>query len=1306
MGLMGNQKNKKIRINGVLPKVKELVSSAKYIPTLFICVETKLKFSHKRIKLPKDLRYLGETSGQECKAGIFVFHDKNITIEDRANDVRVISSQYAMYLKVKHGDKQIEIICVYLPCETNHCIQILSEIENFIELNNIRNFVFIGDMNIDFAKYEHRRKASTLYTFLMKYQLYNLAVHLNKMPDFTWVGRGKRAISRSNIDHCYMNFKLFNKISFNFNSFSDHKTLTVGFKKDFIYHPPQWKQFLFKDKEFIELMKKESISFLINNADNDSISHEFEHYFDEEGIVDAELTFENLEYKNTSVLFTLIQHLKLVHDQYYSRLRLKNFQKTADFDHQISKLYDDFSKANDPAKLLEIRSLIESQQEYFRNLVYVRAETSYIKNLILDGKSNSFTFRHIRKAKKHEFNINIGGTVTNDLPTIANHFANLHAEIVSPEIVPQSKLDELLQEYELSLDEIFPKIETLSSPFSSIKEFKEVINSMSNNSSPGISSEPKHLYSFLFDFFPSFTTDALNNMYCIDLNNSPFRIIKDRNMISIPKKDCDLSIGSNFRPISLLETIYKILSKAIKRKVSPYLNEILPPDQFGFSPGKHMHTASVSIIATMNHIKSHNIDAQFVSFDIRKAFDMALPEVCDRIIKHIFPVGDFAKAWINITSGGRFRAKVGNYFSSFFKLKRSTAQGDPSSGDRFNFLQHIFSSCLNSKPLQNISLKIGNKHLPVGMFADDTWKFCVLKSDHDTELIHRLLERMEESIGLKINFDKTKILVHGNSFPNNLNLLGKVHSFLKHLGIFLSFDTQMAANLTYNELFDRMDNKAKRFPMHFGDNILKRRNLCVSLMNSMAYHIFRVYTPTPKQCEKLWKIISKFLWSSKTNGDISYRFKVSQKRIQLDFCKGGLKILKPEEQSFSIFLPSLLNVLRHAQQFPNSSLGILLSHKHVPITFVLKNFGLNTFLRFKRCIKSLYPSTNQAYFQKIPSFLEELEKDSETFLQTSLISCSWTENLRFFSNRERLELGQNNLTTIASILDHRKIGEKILILPILKSDTFNQVLSNSLMEKLLQLVDKIKVDFPQLAMVSAIKYKMLLKSIIDVNNFQPSQLSFHFKRLHKAKVSKTAPSIATRIRDGLYFPDIESFENSFMKVMSLPIIIYYKAFFFEQFCRTLVSKNKLFKFGHADSNLCQKCKCVSTIEHSLFICRLPKYVIHALATFLDQKYNNGCPDFIFLKENFFLFNIFYEHFTESEYTQLTLFILVAKDRFLKSSTEDYIEKWNYNNYYAQTLLMIQFTFKMLIETALDNDLIVSFQEFMLSWQDNMSYFDR
>ena len=24
---------------------------------------------------------------------------------------------------------------------------------------------------------------------------------------------------------------------------------------------------------------------------------------------------------------------------------------------------------------------------------------------------------------------------------------------------------------------------------------------------------------------------------------------------------------------------------------------------------------------------------------------------------------------------------------------------------------------------------------------DDTWKFCVLKSDHDTELIHRLLER-------------------------------------------------------------------------------------------------------------------------------------------------------------------------------------------------------------------------------------------------------------------------------------------------------------------------------------------------------------------------------------------------------------------------------------------------------------------------------------------------------------------------------------------------------------------------------------
>ena len=87
-------------------------------------------------------------------------------------------------------------------------------------------------------------------------------------------------------------------------------------------------------------------------------------------------------------------------------------------------------------------------------------------------------------------------------------------------------------------------------------------------------------------------------------------------------------------------------------------------------------------------IKYYN--SQFISFDIKRAFDRVIPEVLHRIIKHIFPNGNFAQAWINLTSNGRFRAIAGNCASQFIKILLGTSQGGPSASTRYNILHHIF----------------------------------------------------------------------------------------------------------------------------------------------------------------------------------------------------------------------------------------------------------------------------------------------------------------------------------------------------------------------------------------------------------------------------------------------------------------------------------------------------------------------------------------------------------------------------------------------------------------------------------------
>ena len=1280
-------------------KIKELISSTRYIPTFYILSETKRKCNFARLNLPNHVHYIGETSsGTSPSGGLYLFSDNIFTIEDKKTDVIVISPCHAIFAKLKVFDKSYEFICVYLPSDTKHCLKVLQDIDNFITKRKLKQFTLIGDTNISFSNPSHKIKALTLSKITRRCNLYNLATHLNCNVDYSWRGRGARINSMSLIDHCFTNVSEFSKIDYKFHSFSDHKSLCIGTSKKFKYSAPKWKKFLFNNKDFQDLMKKESISFIFDNADLFSKNKNMEFYLNNPNLAEIDLSFTNNFYQETSVLFVLLKHLKLHHDKFYSNFRLKSYLKTKEFDDSISQILDNLNVST-INRTDEIDILYKQQQQYFINLTQFRSETVYMRNLLLDGKPNAYTFSHCSRKYNQKHCLMINDLLNHDPQEIANYLSKLHAKTVSPEIIPNYDLDSFLQNYNINIEQIYPKIHNLTSPICTTKEYKDVIKSMSNNSSPGISSEPKILFQYLFEFLPNFMTKALNQLHLVkNIDNSPFAWIKDRNIVFIDKKGSDPTLGQNKRPISSMETIYKIQSKSLNKKVLPHLSKIISNDQFGFTPKRHMHSASLSIIATMNHIKSHNLDSQLISFDIQRAFDRIIPKVLHRILKHIFPNGIFAQTWINLTSKGRFRAKVENCYSEFIDIILGTPQGGPSASTLFNILHHIFPSVLDSVVFHHISLKINNKILKSSAFADDTWKFYCLKVIGDIEKLHSMLIDLEKSTGLKINFSKTKILTYGN-IPPALNIIGLIQSSLKHLGIHLSFDFKKAAQITYDELLYNLNKKAKALPLRNSYNIFKRRNLCMSLLNSMCFHIFRVYCPNNEQIKKLWKIISKFLWSNKNLDGISYRFKVSEKRIELDFVNGGLKFLKPENQSLSIFIPSLLNTIHHAFSYPNSTLGIIFHHKHLDLKKLLSNFGYSTFLKNKKSIKSIYPSCNDRYFNQIISFLKDLELNNDTCLKIPLISSSILYQ-RLSSNEINL-LKTNNIITAANILDHRIIGERVLILPSLHPKLINNPACNSLVEKLNDL-KHIASHFP---VFSKNEFKKLSKPLIDLNNFNPTIFSLHFKIMLRNKSEKQPPAIKTRLRDGLFFPDNETFELSFSKLFSLPLPLYFKSFYFEQISRTLVSKRKLCHFGHSDTTKCILCNVDSSLEHALFSCLFPKYFINALALYLDSIFNHDIPEFIHLKENFYLFNTWYPVFANNEiYFQLSLLILFSKDRSLKISKDDCLSRWTILNCFSQSLFVAKSTITILNNMGVKNDFINDFLEFLLKQKNNISYF--
>ena len=79
------------------------------------------------------------------------------------------------------------------------------------------------------------------------------------------------------------------------------------------------------------LMKIETLKFLALNSDENIVPDNFEDLCKNDLAEDVNFTFENLEFKSTSALFTLVRHLKQHHDKFYSKVRLKAYNKTKEF---------------------------------------------------------------------------------------------------------------------------------------------------------------------------------------------------------------------------------------------------------------------------------------------------------------------------------------------------------------------------------------------------------------------------------------------------------------------------------------------------------------------------------------------------------------------------------------------------------------------------------------------------------------------------------------------------------------------------------------------------------------------------------------------------------------------------------------------------------------------------------------------------------------------------------------------------------------------------------------------------------------
>ena len=131
----------------------------------------------------------------------------------------------------------------------------------------------------------------------------------------------------------------------------------------------------------------------------------------------------------------------------------------------------------------------------------------------------------------------------------------------------------------------------------------------------------------------------------------------------IPKKDKDLCFLKNWRPVSLLNTDYKILAKTLANMLHKVIAKIIVDDQVGYIKGRYIGENIRKIFDLLNYTEENDIEAIIALIDFEKAFDSIEWTFLFKTLRS-FNFGDSFISWIKLlyTDISSYVGNNGYYF--------------------------------------------------------------------------------------------------------------------------------------------------------------------------------------------------------------------------------------------------------------------------------------------------------------------------------------------------------------------------------------------------------------------------------------------------------------------------------------------------------------------------------------------------------------------------------------------------------------------------------------------------------------------
>ena len=151
-----------------------------------------------------------------------------------------------------------------------------------------------------------------------------------------------------------------------------------------------------------------------------------------------------------------------------------------------------------------------------------------------------------------------------------------------------------------------------------LTELSEALKNMKNEKSPGLDGFTVECFKFFWIDIRSFILRSLNYGYH---TGSLSETQKQGVITCLPKPNKSRHLLKNWKPISLLNAVYKLASAVIANRLQTVLDKIIFEDQKGFISGRFIGESIRLIYDVLFETKDQDIPGIILSIDFEKAFD-------------------------------------------------------------------------------------------------------------------------------------------------------------------------------------------------------------------------------------------------------------------------------------------------------------------------------------------------------------------------------------------------------------------------------------------------------------------------------------------------------------------------------------------------------------------------------------------------------------------------------------------------------------------------------------------------------------